>query len=292
MKMRFFALLGVVAVFALCGQQTAHAGLTVGDTVELGLDSCSFGNGAVDGGEFTIDDTTNGYKSTTFCASILMEMNTGTPYKITSLGLSPETPAFNVSTPWGKEATYIFNQYVANAAVATSPASSSWTAGYVPGTTLMNAYASTGQYTSPSTTIPNSGGLSGYQIAGAMQYVFWQALNMDPGTDGLGSDWASAYTLVNGKLNWSGNAASTPLYSLDDVNQITISDSQGNVQPQLWLTETSVPAGSGGTPEPASLVIWSVIGAGAAGFAMRRRRAGRWSADNRHAIFQVIEGKR
>jgi len=47
-------------------------------------------------------------------------------------------------------------------------------------------------------------------------------------------------------------------------------------------------------PEPASVVIWSVLGAGAAagGLALRRRRAparGHWSEENRKAIFEIIE---
>jgi len=49
-------------------------------------------------------------------------------------------------------------------------------------------------------------------------------------------------------------------------------------------------------PEPASLLIWSVVGGlGAAGVALKRRRqakAGRWSDENRQAIFEVVEGRR
>jgi len=47
-------------------------------------------------------------------------------------------------------------------------------------------------------------------------------------------------------------------------------------------------------PEPASVVIWSVLGAGAAagGLALCRRRTrvrGPWSEENRKAIFEIIE---
>jgi len=41
-------------------------------------------------------------------------------------------------------------------------------------------------------------------------------------------------------------------------------------------------------PEPASLLVWSVIGAAAGLGALRRRRA-RWSKENRNAICQIIE---
>jgi hypothetical protein len=46
------------------------------------------------------------------------------------------------------------------------------------------------------------------------------------------------------------------------------------------------------TPEPASLIVWTVLASGAAGMAMRRRRSGaRWSAENRQAIMGMIDSK-
>jgi len=46
-------------------------------------------------------------------------------------------------------------------------------------------------------------------------------------------------------------------------------------------------------PEPATLVVWSVLGAGAAGIAVlrRRRNGARWSKENRRAIQSLVEGK-
>jgi hypothetical protein len=49
-------------------------------------------------------------------------------------------------------------------------------------------------------------------------------------------------------------------------------------------------------PEPASLVVWSVLAGGAAGFAVSRKRRrqalqGRWSPETRDAILEVIGGK-
>jgi hypothetical protein len=44
-------------------------------------------------------------------------------------------------------------------------------------------------------------------------------------------------------------------------------------------------------PEPASLVVWSVIGAATGLGALRRRRA-RWSKENRQAIVEVIQSGR
>jgi len=48
--------------------------------------------------------------------------------------------------------------------------------------------------------------------------------------------------------------------------------------------------GTGAVPEPATLAIWSIFGAGAAGVAAaRRRRRGRWSDADRQAIYHVID---
>jgi hypothetical protein len=44
-------------------------------------------------------------------------------------------------------------------------------------------------------------------------------------------------------------------------------------------------------PEPASLIVWSVLGAGAASVAVRRHRNARWSAENRQAIHSMVAGK-
>jgi len=51
------------------------------------------------------------------------------------------------------------------------------------------------------------------------------------------------------------------------------------------------------TPEPASLIAWSLIGATAAGLSVwRRRRRGAtrmpWSAENRQAIREIVDGRR
>lgn len=49
-------------------------------------------------------------------------------------------------------------------------------------------------------------------------------------------------------------------------------------------------------PEPASLVVWSVLAGGAAGFAVGRKRRkktphGHWSSENREAILAIIDSK-
>jgi hypothetical protein len=42
-------------------------------------------------------------------------------------------------------------------------------------------------------------------------------------------------------------------------------------------------------PEPATLMIWSVLGAGAAGASALRRRRGRWNDANRKAIYGIVD---
>ncbi len=56
---------------------------------------------------------------------------------------------------------------------------------------------------------------------------------------------------------------------------------------QLFIQQEAV---QGFIPEPASVVIWSVLGAGAAaGLAIRRRRRAPWTEESRRAIYQVIQ---
>jgi hypothetical protein len=49
--------------------------------------------------------------------------------------------------------------------------------------------------------------------------------------------------------------------------------------------------GISGVPEPGTLIIWSVLGTGAAVALRRRKGGGRWSEENRQAIHALIENK-
>jgi hypothetical protein len=83
-----------------------------------------------------------------------------------------------------------------------------------------------------------------------------------------GGEWFTVLVLNPGKDNTSGAQNQSCLYE---------------------NTENAV------VPEPASLLIWTVVGAGAAGMALmnrRRRRSGaRWSTENRQAILGMIDSK-
>ena len=265
-------------LLVLCGQQTVNASVTVaaGDVVTFAMDPASFQDGGVSGGEFLGTDLNpnNSGTFTTFCASVQTHMDLNTQYTVTSLA----TPAFDKSTAIGLEASYVFDLYNANASLLTPPSNLS---GFVPGTTLLNGSQNLGTATNP---------LSGNEVAGAMQYLFWQALGgQTPPTDA----WYNAYEAVEQVYDWS-DYVTNPLNNINEntVNTVYVMQlDNGADQPQLWFSTTGNPGGTT-TPEPVSLVVWSVLGAGAAGcLAVRRRRAGRWSAENRQAIMGIIETK-
>jgi hypothetical protein len=65
-------------------------------------------------------------------------------------------------------------------------------------------------------------------------------------------------------------------------------------EPQIIGTPVGPPTvGSGGVPEPASLAVWGIVSALAAGsVALKKQKlSGRWSQANRAAIYQVIGAK-
>jgi hypothetical protein len=99
-----------------------------------------------------------------------------------------------------------------------------------------------------------------------------------------GVDWRGnhteeylAQTWINALVSqWDANAK---LYVGPKANLVALSD----VHQQDLVGEV---------PEPLSVVVWTVLGAGAGGMALRRRRgATRWSTENRQAIMGMIESK-
>lgn len=274
MRLRFLILFGLLlAVSALFGQQPASASLTPlivnpGDQISINTNGCSFGNGSVDGGEFTINvygESIGPQTGYTFCASTTEDIYPGQLYTVESAN----TLAFDPSNPWYQEATWLFNAY--SGAIAPAPSN-------VPTSAQMNA--------SPGSGMSAFGGLTGNQIAGAMQYVFWQAENPVQPVP-LPDTWTSNYATVNAVLGWDTASAGASLSSLFAVDEIVL---DGGAQPQDLLTTELTPALTP-VPEPLSLVVWSVLGAGAAGLAIRRRKVGRWSAKDRQAIMGMIETK-
>ncbi|MGO9109872.1 MAG: hypothetical protein ACLP9L_11620 [Thermoguttaceae bacterium] len=151
--------------------------------------------------------------------------------------------------------------------------------------------------------ITNPGKLTGYNALltsnftvaeSALQLAIWHG-ELAHGTGGLGSlgtPWDPSAPLNGTQLQqeeyyanlWFNQAPTTWAYDscVGVINPETGIDGNRSVQSQLYIACI--------VPEPVSLIVWSVLGAGAAGMALRRRYSGaRWSAENRQAIHAAIQ---
>ncbi len=140
-------------------------------------------------------------------------------------------------------------------------------------------------------------------LAGEIQYAIWTSEN--PGYSQstifseLGiSDQTTETNYANQYTSWlnqfNSNPSANNLLALNvEVAQLADYPNSGDQnQNQLVLVATS-PNFRSPVPEPATLAIWG-LGAGLAGAAALRRRkqpGGRWSEEDRKAIFQVIHAK-
>jgi hypothetical protein len=122
---------------------------------------------------------------------------------------------------------------------------------------------------------------------------------LDGGSYGLLS--TSTGTLQDGLTNSNHqplimNSIVITLAGLNAGNISNVQFDWGTGSGEPTATGTPIPPGSppGAVPEPASLAIWGIVSAAAAGtVAMRQQKRGRrqWSEANRSAIYQVIGGK-
>jgi hypothetical protein len=252
---RFAGVLAVVLV--LSGTGLAHAAVHVGDWLVL-----STGNGSVrygSGGEFQVNvyqsDTwqtaTGGYDNGThgskllgsfytFCASQSLYFLPGYAYQVTSLD---EVPSFETTL-----GGWLFSQYWTNPS-ATLPSDLN---GYVPGH----------QALSNNTTI---GGMASTSVAGAIQDEIWKSLGFD-------YEFESLHTTAETTFGWDPNGT----YSVGLIDKIMLNCPQNNYgtgypggQPQLYIPPTGIVI-----PEPASMVVWSLLGVGGwLGMRVYRRRA-------------------
>lgn len=136
--------------------------------------------------------------------------------------------------------------------------------------------------------------------AGAFQIALWKLEY-----DGASSNFATGrMRLTNAP---TGDAATMMANAASLLNQLALlpTNNDPNGHPNVWALTNSgnqdqlygivVPAEpqTSPVPEPASLIVWSVLAGGTAGFAVagkrRRATAGRWSHENRDAILAVIE---
>ena len=259
---RFAAVLAVSIV--LLGTSWIQAAVQVapGDWVVL-----STGNGAVsygDGGEFEVNvyapgtfntggvpsghpdggydnggyygHYTGNYSSQllgsfyTFCCSTELYFVPGDAYLVGGLNPAP------FKTPLGG---WLFGQYWAN-----NPIPSGGLNGYVPGHDALAGNSSIG-------------GMQSTSVAGAIQDEIWNSL-------GFGYHFGLAQQ-AESIFGWDPSAnASYPAASIDALTLIDpTGDNYGynppypGVQPQLYVPSI----GNGGTPEPATLILWAMFGA-------------------------------
>jgi hypothetical protein len=119
--------------------------------------------------------------------------------------------------------------------------------------------------------------------AGAVQVALWESMGYtDTYINNNTSLNPSSYqsTIATLAAGWTSSWTPPPTEEV-----LTLLNSQGDpAQDQIVSL----------VPEPTTLAIWG-LGVGLAGAAAMRRRKqshGRWSAENRQAIFEVIDGKR
>jgi len=122
----------------------------------------------------------------------------------------------------------------------------------------------------------------GQSNAGDIQNQLWFGLyGTDGGKFSLNAAWAAQYAtdLGNASLGHAwGNSVGVAWLS-SSPNGVP------NDQDQLVFG----PGQYGGTPEPASLAIWTLIGGAALAGAAMKRRQRRWSAGNRRAIMSIVQ---
>jgi hypothetical protein len=252
-KIRVLLLLLLGLVIALCGPPTVNASVT---WVVLTQDNVSDG----DGGEFLVSvyssgafDLSTGAPSPnlslylvpgasfhTFCASKVLEFYPGDAYEAGAL-----TPATGLDGTLGGA---VFSAYWSNdppLASSSLPLISPPSGGYVPGHDALygNKILS---------------GYSNTDIAGAIQDEVWTSLAEESGFQfGTTSGVAAA-------LGWSQIGYTGETYGIQTFGLIQPPDApywldESEGQPQLYITSANPFDGS--TPEPATIVVWSLLGA-------------------------------
>ncbi|MGA2254824.1 MAG: hypothetical protein ABSG53_09195 [Thermoguttaceae bacterium] len=315
-KYRWVVRLAFAVGFGLCWAPALQAAISnayvyQGDTLEFSFQSAQseFVYNGESGGEFKATDITQGTTFYTFCADPTQSMSLNTPYYVSKVSSS------NAASPaqtLGLFSQWIYYQF------RLGDTTTGTTSQYVPGhATGLDA----GTITVPDAFTVNhvTYTANANEFAGAIQEAIWSGLTppknlfANPSNPvntafsdatiaaviaAWNTDFANEQAAYAGNLKNAAAEDYTNFISAEpNILIAQLTDSNGNpVQNQMILTYTDTPFGGigGPVPEPVSIAIWGV-GAGLAGAAALRRRKqprGRWSEENRQAIFQVIEGKR
>jgi hypothetical protein len=132
-------------------------------------------------------------------------------------------------------------------------------------------------------------------VAGALQAEIWTSLGFNPASAGY--NFTGVMSEVATAFNWS-SATIPPLVPGTAVEEMPLWGPENNynlgnpAQPQFYIPSTfNTPLT---IPEPATLIVWSLLGASSwLGMRVWRqgRRVGRrqpWSNENRTAILEII----
>jgi hypothetical protein len=218
----------------------------------------------------------------TFCAAVSNVFVPTYAYQVTAAGsvssVSNPPVTMNAAGQW------LYSQYWDNTST-TIPAS---LVGYVPGHDAL-----AGPQLSPSMT--------NVQVAGAIQAEIWASLGETPPA---GYDWATLVTEANALFGWN-NYSSTSV-TVDEIALWGPDNNYGYGNPAQGQLDAYAPLqinpySIAAVPEPATIIIWSLLGAGSwLGMRVWRRRDPRfgdelagpvrqpWSPEARQAIHEII----
>ena len=258
---RFAAVLAVSIV--LVGAALAHAAVVVSDDWVV----LSTSNGAVqygDGGEFQVNvygpgsfsDATGSPIGSptvigsfyTFCGDTAHVFVPGKAYKVTSVA-----PITSGMTPLGQSLYY---QYWNN----DNPDVPGTLAGYVPGHNALASHSSIG-------------GIPSLQVAGALQAEIWTSLGQTPPA---AYPWATLMSAAESAFDWAGHPVTLPVdYEIDGMALSGPNNNYGYGDPgqtQLYAPPT-ISGSSSQVPEPATMIVWALLGVSCwLGTSLRRRR--------------------
>jgi len=123
-----------------------------------------------------------------------------------------------------------------------------------------------------------------------VQNEYQHEFNANYGGGGTYAGVDISYATFLSDLSWAAAGEQSHLSTLGAYTLINLQTTGGAAAQDQFIA----PLASLGVPEPASIVVWSMLAGSAARFGVARKRrkqapAGRWSEDNRQAIFAMIE---
>jgi hypothetical protein len=294
MKRALLPLIVVLAVFGIV-QIAAASVINVGDQASVALWPYAPSDQAE--GPFVVRDLNTGYSALTFCVqqnNYFWGTDTGSTFTVGNLSSAATT----YNTSGGTVAVKQLSDYGA------------WVDDQFNRLALHYGISVNGILSSAPT------GLTWGQVFNAYQEAIWAGMVGPTGTVGGGDSelyTTSSYSNIHDTGNLSTDTAIFHTLGIDYYDFLTASPAptpaatvinfdpyydSGYEMGQNQVVPILLPGGQGTArpvPEPATLLIWGLGGLGAAGAMAASRRKqprGRWSEENRRAIYDIVEGKR